>query len=146
LWYRQGLVDFYHYQNSDLHTIAQFHPAEFCYETDRKLLWQSVEEWQHIILIDWEEKHLDEIISMATHKRPDMQHRCQIINKELEKFQYLKTSLPSSIIVKWEDIIDQDRFPIMIKELSKKIKLDLDLDLLKIFWTQWKFYSNRYKI
>jgi len=137
LWYRFGLVDFVKYQHSELKMIAQFHPAEFDFENKQKVLWNSLQDWENLIFIDWDEASLPRIINLAKIKRQDCQHQQRILTTEVQAFADLKNTISDRIEVKWEDLLEIESFLRMINDLSEKLDITVDIDLAKELWSSW---------
>jgi hypothetical protein len=83
LWYHCGINDFANYESSDMFLIDQFHPCMFDYENKRSMLWTKESQWQNLIFIRYCPESLDKIASLASKKRPDLNHLEQIYSKEL---------------------------------------------------------------
>lgn len=124
LWYRGGKNDFWRYEDSPLHMIAQFHPHEFEIENQKKVLWHSLEQWQNIIFIDFDKESLYTIAELAKQKRPDLAHYQQIWSNELAAFERLRDAVPISIKVQWRDMLRLDRYIDIICHLVELLKIE----------------------
>jgi hypothetical protein len=143
MWYRHGLNDFVNYEKSSKHAVCQFHPAEFCNENFRKVLWNDISAWENILLIDFEDESLDKIIESATKKRANLDHKSQIYSNELAKFSLIKQDVKELILVRWEDLLNLDSFVNVIHTVSKQIGLsDINNEFVIKLWEKWKYESD----
>ena len=142
LWYHDGINDFVQYEKSPLDTIDQFHPAAFETETEQQVLWTMENNWEHIIFIKYKHFSLPNIIKLAELKRPDLEHRNQILTNELPAFDRL-SSIYSGYTVYWEDMLIQSKYTEEISKLAKKLGLTLNLELVSQLWNTWKQQTDR---
>jgi hypothetical protein len=138
VWYRHGLQDFYHYENTDLWLIDQFHPTMFKSELDKQVLFKDITSWEHLIFIKYKQSSLDTIIKLSKLKRRDLDHQQQIKKNELVTFNKLINIYPMAHSVCWEDFLEEDSFIKAITDLSNKINLILNYSLVKELWNSWK--------
>ena len=143
IWYKQGRQDFVSYENSNLWLIDQFHPAMFKSETIKRVLWDSVNVWEHLIYVKYQSSSIELIKKMAKLKRPDLSHIGQIDFTELVTFNDIQRDYPATIIVNWEDILVQTNYIKIIAQLSEKLNLDLDLTLVTKLWQSWKTSTDK---
>ena len=136
IWYHTGLTDFVNYETSELKLIDRFHPLMFENETKQATLWDSVNRWQHVIFIKYQDASLDKIIQLAKLKRTDLTHRYQI-PKEIESFQRLTASIPKHLDIWWEDLLHLDSFISSVKNIAFQINIEFNVDLATTLWQDW---------
>lgn len=142
IWYHCGIGDFFYYQDTDLWLIDQFHPHMFETEIDKKILFDSVHAWEHLIFIRWKQTSLATIKKLAKVKRPDMNHEFQIDKVELDSFEQLISGY-SAHTVYWEDMLEEDLYMQTVRDLSGKLNLILDFSLVKQLWKSWKIETEK---
>jgi len=145
IWYHHDMVDFVDYENSDLMLIDTFHPAAFIDENCRKILWNNLDQWQHRVLINWDDDDLEEILLLARLKRKDLQHVFQIRQTELSSFAQVK-QLPNFHYVQWKDMLQLDSYILTITQLADKLNLELDKDLVSQLWISWKQQTDKIRL
>jgi hypothetical protein len=142
IWYHCGIGDFFYYEDTDLWLIDQFHPHMFETEIDKKILFDNVHAWEHLIFIQWKQPSLATIKKLAKVKRPDMNHEFQIDKVELDSFERLISGY-SAHTVYWEDMLEEDLYIQTIRDLSGKLNLILDFSLVKQLWKSWKIETEK---
>lgn len=142
IWYEKGIVDFYHYEQSPLHMIAYFHPVAFDYETGRQLLWNSVQSWQHLIYIRYQDTSLPLIKLLAERKRRDLRHVYVIEPAEIPKFHELYHQYPG-LGIDWEDMLEERTYIAAIQRLVHELELELDYTLVQQLWRDWKMATDK---
>ena len=144
IWYHCGIQEFFHYEDSDLWLIDQFHPWMFEKEIDKKLLFDSVHAWEHLIFIHWKQSSLDTIEKLATVKRPDLNHRLQIKHVELDSFKKLLDRYSHlAHVVHWEDMWEESSYMESVEQLANKLNLILDFSLVRELWKSWKIETEK---
>lgn len=144
LWYRFGKNDFVNYENSPLHMVAQFHCHEFETEQQKGVLWSSIDQWQHIIFIDFDQPSLSTIAELAKRKRPDLSHHGQIWSKELDSLARLRKTVPFSIHIKWELMLDVDRYLDMVDHVAKLMDIKpIPAQSIRQLHHSWSESTNR---
>ena len=143
VWYHYGLQDFYHYENTDLWLIDQFHPTMFKSELDKQVLFKDATSWTHLIFIKYKQSSLNTIIKLSKLKRSDLTHEAQIKKNELVTFNKLINTYPMAYSVFWEDFLEEDSFIRSITELSDKINLVLNYSLVLELWKSWKIETEK---
>ena len=142
IWYKQGLQDFVNYENSDLWLIDQYHPAMFKSEITKKVLWDNINVWEHLIFIKYHPLSVGLIKKLAKLKRPDLAHIGQIDFAEVSTFDEMQHDYPATMI-NWEDMLVQTDYIKIIAQLSEKLNLDLDLTLVTKLWQSWKTATDK---
>ena len=142
IWYKQGRQDFVNYENSDLWLIDQFHPAMFNAETTKKVLWDNINVWEHLIFIKYLDSSVELIKKLAKLKRPDMSHVLQIERTELSTFARMQSTYQTTVI-NWEHILEKDSYIDAIEHLSQKLDLNLNLTLVIKLWQSWKTATDK---
>ena len=137
LWYHSGLNDFVNYEWSDMFLIDKFHPCMFDYEDKRSLLWTKESQWQHLIFIRYRPESLDTIVSLASKKRPDLDHQKQIYSKELYCMEKLIETHQTRLEIWWEDMLQLNLFLNSISMIADKLELSLDKELVSNLWKKW---------
>jgi len=143
IWYHHGLQDFYHYENTNLWLIDQFHPTMFKSELDKQVLFKDATSWTHLIFIKYKQSSLNTIIKLSKLKRSDLTHEAQIKKNELVTFNKLINTYPMAYSVFWEDFLEEDSFIRSITELSDKINLVLNYSLVLELWKSWKIETEK---
>ena len=142
IWYKHGRQDFVNYENSDLWLIDQFHPAMFKSETTKQVLWDNINVWEHLIFIKYQSSSVNSIKKLAKLKRPDYTHVLQIERTELNIFAKMQSTYQANII-NWEHMLEKNSYIDAIKNLSQKLNLDLDLELVVKLWQSWKIATDK---
>ena len=142
IWYHHGLQDFVNYENSNLWLIDQFHPAMFNAETIKKILWDNIHVWEHLIFIKYLDNSVELIKKLAKLKRPDMSHVLQIERTELNTFTKMQSTYEINII-NWEHMLEKDSYIDAIEHLSQKLDLSLNLTLVIKLWQSWKTATDK---
>ena len=142
IWYHHGNQHFYRYEDTSLWLIDQFHPAMFADKLEKKVLFESTDQWQHLIFIQWQPSSLDTIKKLAKIKRVDLGHVDQINFIELAVFEQLTKTYPAHV-VNWEEMLHEETFINAIQELSEKLNLVLDFSLVRILWKKWKAETDK---
>ena len=143
IWYHHGCQDFYHYEDSELWLIDQFHPAMFESELNKQVLFKTTQSWEHLIFIQWKQSSLDTIIKLAKLKRLDLKHEFQIKNKELDIFDKMINTYQGAHVINWEDMLNETTYLDSIKGIAQKLNLILDFSLVKKLWKSWKIETDK---
>jgi len=138
MWYHWGCQDFVNYEQSDLLLIDQFHPVIFEDETNKKILWENVHEWEHVILITWKKESLNHIRKLAVSKRKDLVHS---MSQELHAFKRLNDQ-HTGLTIAWEHMQDEQSYITEIARLAQALQLQLDLDLVRRLWQSWRHATD----
>ena len=140
MWYQWGQQDFVNYEQSDLLLIDQFHPLAFEDETNKKILWDTVSKWEHIVMITWQPASFDLIRRLACLKRKDLNHSAQL-PKEIAAYNcMLATNLGPTIA--WEHMQDEQCYITEIDRLAHALHLQLNLDLVRQLWQSWRHATD----
>jgi hypothetical protein len=142
IWYKHGRQDFVNYENSDLWLIDQFHPAMFNAETTKKILWNNIHVWEHLIFIKYLDSSVELIKKLAKLKRPDMSHVLQIERTELNIFAKMQSTYKINVI-NWEHMLEKDSYINAVEHLSRKLDLNLNLTLVIKLWQSWKTATDK---
>jgi hypothetical protein len=137
LWYHCGSNDFVNYESSAMFLIDQFHPCMFDYENKRSLLWTKESRWQHLIFIRYRPESFGKIVSLASKKRPDLDHAKQIYSKELDCMETLIETHQNRLEIWWEDMLKLNSFLDSTKIIADKLQISLDWDLASNLWNKW---------
>jgi hypothetical protein len=135
IWYRRGKQDFYHYQESDLFLIDQFHPVDYENESQQKNLWQSDQDWEHTILITWQEQSLDQIKKLASLKRPDLNHMPRF-SKEIAAYHRCLQCHRGTVIA-WESMLNENTYLKDLQRLCIELNLQIDMFKVRTLWQSW---------
>ena len=142
VWYKNGSQHFINYENSNLWLIDQFHPAMFEFESNKNVLWDGINSWEHLIFIKYLDSSVELIKKLAKLKRPDMTHVLQIERTELNTFAKMKSTYQANFI-NWEHMREKNSYIDAIESLSQKLDLDLDLELVVKLWESWKIATDK---
>lgn len=138
LWYHTGLTDFVDYELSPYNLIDRFHPAQFKYDTDKKLLWTDITNWKNLIFIDYQEEDLKTIVAYASLKRKDLQHKLQIEMAEISALNNLLAQFGSdNIVIRWKDMLQLETYLNVVGTIANKLNITLNLELVKNLWIKW---------
>jgi|688.fasta_scaffold523871_2 hypothetical protein len=140
IWYHQGKQDFVKYEQSDLLLIDHFHPVDFTNENNKKILWDTVNTWKHIIMITWQPNSVDLIHQLACLKRKDLNHSAQL-PKEIAAYNCMLAAHLGPTIA-WENMQDEQSYINEIDRLAQALQLQLDLDLVRQLWQSWRHATD----
>lgn len=136
IWYHHGKQDFVNYQNSNLWLIDQFHPDAWLNENDKKILWETDQVWEHIILITWKKESFEQIKNLARLKRTDLNH-AQQLPTEIKAYQnYYQCH--KGLTIAWEDMLDEQMYTKEVQRLSTVLNLQIDVELVRKLWQNWQ--------
>jgi hypothetical protein len=141
IWYHQGLQDFINYELSDLYLVDSFHPMNFENENNKKILWNDLSVWEHIIMITWQPESFDLIHRLARLKRKDLNHSVQLPTEIAAYNRILATH--SGLTIAWESMLNIHTYLVEIKRLAQILNLNLDLDLVAQLWHSWKHTTDQ---
>ena len=136
--FKRGLVDFYHYEQSKLWLIDQWHPVEFYNQYTKNILWGD-NFYEKVISVQVTPIHKDFLINNQKAKQYylnfDDEYKCQ--HRLQDMFQDRLLPIPFDSFFNENTYLDQ------IILLDKKLNLELDVGLVAKLWKNWFQESSR---
>lgn len=138
LGYKLGLVDFYHYEQSDLWLIDSWHPVEFTTIQDNKSLWGD-QNYEFKVFIDVDEQAREFLITNQNSKAYALDWPGEIAAMHKLQQQYKD----HSIGIKFADMLDENSFLNSVSKINDLLELELNFDLVQQMWSKWFEASNK---
>jgi len=136
--FKRGLVDFYHYEQSKLWLIDQWHPVDFYNQYTKNILWGD-NFYEKVISVQVTPSHKDFLINNQKAKQyyldfdDEYQHQLKLQNM----FQDRLLPIP------FDSFFNEDTYLDQIILLDKKLNLELDVGLVAKLWKNWFQESSR---
>jgi len=132
LSFKRGLVNFYHYEQSKLWLIDNWHPVEFYNHYTKKILWGD-NFYEKVISVQVTLSHKDFLINNQKAKQYylnfDDEYQCQLRLQDM--FQDRLLEIPFDSFFNEHTYLDQ------IGLLDTKLNLELDVGLVAKLWKNW---------
>jgi hypothetical protein len=136
--FKRGLVDFYHYEQSKLWLIDQWHPVDFYNKYTKNILWGD-NFYEKVISVQVTPSHKDFLINNQKAKQYylnfDDEYKCQ--HRLQDMFQDRLLPIP------FDSFFNEDTYLDQIILLDKKLNLELDVGLVAKLWKNWFQESSR---
>ena len=138
LSFKDGLIDFYHYEQCKLWLIDQWHPIEFYTQYTKNAMWGD-NFYEKVISIQVTPAHKEFLLKNQGTKQYqfDFDDEYQHQNKLSDMFQDRLLTIPFDSFFKKDIYLDQ------IGQLNEKLNLELDLKLVAKLWQQWFQESSK---
>lgn len=138
LGYKLGLVDFHHYEQSDLWLIDCWHPMEFINLRDNKSLWGE-QTYEYKVFIRVSEHDRDFLIKNQKSKAYTLDWA-----QEYAALQNLQQQYKDhSISIEFADMMNKSKFLSSVDKINCQLNLDLDIDLVQQMWVKWFDTSSK---
>lgn len=138
LAYKQGLVDFYNYETTQLKIIDAWHPEEFYIHDQNSLCWNKGA-WPKYIFIQPNENHKSFLLKNQVTKKYQLDW-----DTEINYMKQLRTQYNADAIdIDFDDFFNKKKFVNSIQRISHILDLDLDLNLVKTAWQGWYDESKK---
>ena len=89
-----------------------------------------------MILITWEQQHLNHITELARRKRKDLNHVTQLPT-EIQSYHRLLAQ-HTGLTIAWNDMLEKKSYLNEVERLNQELKLDLNFSLVGDLWNEWK--------
>lgn len=137
LSYKIGAIDFYHYEDSELWLIDNWHPEEFncCYT--KKELWGE-KFYEKVITIQAGPEHKEFLLENQSTK----QYNLDFNNEHRHLTELSKMFQDILLTVHFENFFDKKRYLNEISKLDEELDLELDFNLVEDLWKLWFSQSS----
>jgi len=132
LSFKEGLVDFHHYEQSDLWLIDHWHPEEFYNLYQQKNLWGK-DFYPTVIFIDVMPEHREFIENNQSKKVYNANFNQEYYHLGL--LQHMFNDI--SITVPFDCFFNEPKFLQQIEYLDSELELNLNFDLVKDLYKNW---------
>ena len=132
LSFKQGFIDFFQYENSELWLIDQWHALQFANMHRNQTLWGS-NFYQWIIFIEVSNSDRAFLLKNQNAKAYFLD-----FDAEIQQLRQLQTQFKDkAIFVPFSSFFDQQMFLHEINRLDKILELELPMDLVASLWNAW---------
>lgn len=137
LSYKIGATDFYHYENSELWLIDNWHPQEFYHLYTKKKLWGE-KFYEKVITIQIEPKHKEFLLKNQKTKiyNLDFDNEYRYLTEVVTMFQDILITL------NFDNFFYKTQYLNQISKLDAELDLELDLNLVEDLWQLWFSQSS----
>jgi hypothetical protein len=132
LSFKQGLVDFYHYDQSTLWLIDHWHPVEFAQQYQAQNLWDN-SFYEHIVFVDVDNAHREFLLKNQTAKRYNLDFDRE--HAQLKEFQTKFSNI--ALTIPFASFLSQHTYLTEIQNLNQQLNLELRMDLVVELWQLW---------
>lgn len=138
LSFKNGLTDFYHYEECELWLIDPWHPVEFYTMYTNNSLWGD-NFYEKVIIIQITDNHKEFLIKNQSAKFYkidfDQEYQCQKKLQDMFKDRLL--------VIPFDSFFNETSFLNQIIRLDEILNLELNLELVSKLWKEWFVESSK---